>query len=101
MIPVENYIVLSSALFVIGLAIVIVKKNLIVVLMGIEFMLNASGINFIVFSKMDKNIFTGQVFTLFIIILAAAEAAVALAIILNVYRHFKTTDIDKINQLKG
>ncbi len=101
MIPIDNYIILSVALFITGLMIVIIKKNVIVVLMGIEFMLNASNINFVAFSRLDNNFFTGQIFSLFVIVLAAAEAAVALAIILNVYRQFKTTDIDKINQLKG
>ena len=101
MIPVEYYVILSAALFAAGLMIVIVKKNAIVILMGIEFMLNAANINLIAFSRLDKAFFTGQIFTLFVIVLAAAEAAIALAIIINIYRKFGTSDVDDVNQLKG
>ena len=101
MIPIEYYIILSSALFVIGLMIAVIKKNAIIILIGIELMLNAANINFVAFSRLDKTIIPGQIFTLFVIVLAAAEAAVALAIILNVYRQFGTTEMDKVNQMKG
>lgn len=101
MIPVEHYIILSAALFAVGLITVIIKKNAIVVLMGIEFMLNAANINLVVFSRLDKDIYNGQIFSLFVIVLAAAEAAVALAIIIHVYRHFGTSNVDEVNRLKG
>lgn len=101
MIPTEHFLILGSVLFAAGLTIVMVKKNAIVILIGIELMLNASNINMVAFSRMDKNFMTGQVFALFVIVLAATEAAVALAIIINVYRNFSTSEVDKINQLKG
>ncbi len=101
MIPVEHYIILSAALFVTGLMTVIIKKNLVMILIGIELMLNAANINLVAFSALDNRIFTGRIFALFVIVLAASEAAVALAIILNVYRTFRTTDADRINELKG
>ena len=101
MIPAEHFLILGSVLFATGLIVVMVKKSSIVILIGIELMLNASNINLVAFSRMDDNFMTGQVFALFVIVLAATEAAVALAIIINVYRNFSTSEIDKINQLKG
>jgi NADH:ubiquinone oxidoreductase subunit K len=101
MIPIEHFIFLSAALFVIGLMIVIIKKNAIVVLIGIELMLNSANLNLVAFSQIDKDHFQGQIFTLFVIVIAAAEAAVALAIVLNIFRQFGVSDVDKVNQLKG
>jgi len=100
MIPVEHFMILGSMLFAIGLIIVMVKKSAIVILIGIELMLNASNLNLVAFSRLDENFMTGQVFALFVIVLAAIEAAVALAIVINVYRKFSTSEIDQINQLK-
>ena len=101
MIPIEHYLILSAALFTAGLMIAIIKKNAIVILIGIELMLNASNINLVAFSRLDPSVFTGQIFALFVIVIAAAEAAIALAIILNIYRVFGVSDVDKINQMKG
>jgi NADH-quinone oxidoreductase subunit K len=90
----------SAALFSIGLFAVLAKRNAIMILIGIEFMLNAAILNFVAFSKYDKSASAGQVFAIFSIVLAAAAVAVALAIILNVYKHYKTIDPTRIDQLR-
>lgn len=100
MISLTNYLIVSGALFCIGLYIVLVKRNAIQILIGIEMMLNAAILNLVAFGKYDKVNNGGQMFALFAIILAAATTAVALAIILNVYRRYKTIDPDKVDQLK-
>jgi NADH:ubiquinone oxidoreductase subunit K len=89
-----------TVLFCIGLFIIVSKKNAIQILIGIELMLNAAILNLVAFGKYDRISNGGQMFALFAIVLAAATTAVALAIILNVYRQYKTIDPDKINQLK-
>jgi NADH-quinone oxidoreductase subunit K len=100
MIPLSHFLFISAALFCIGLYAVLTKKNAIQVLIGIEFMINASLLNFVAFGRFDKLMGGGQMFALFAIILAAAGVAVALAIILNVYKHFRSIDPDKVNTLK-
>lgn len=100
MIPVTHYIILSATLLTIGLMIVIIKKNAIMVLIGIELMLNAANINLVGFSRLDPSI-NGQMFSLFVIVVAVAESAVALAIIYQVYKHTGTSDIDELNELNG
>jgi len=99
----QNYLLLSSLLFSIGLAGVLIRRNAILVLIGIELMLNAANINFIAFWRFgpDPSALTGVIFALFSISVAAAEAAVGLAIILAAYRHSKTTDLDQMDSLKG
>lgn len=101
MIPLEHYLILSALVFSIGLAVMLTKKNTIMVLMGLELMLNAANINLVAFSRYDGASLQGQALTLFVMVVAAAEAAVALALLLRVYRYFKTADLDKINELKG
>ena len=101
MVPLVHFLIISALLFSIGIAIVIMKRNVVVILMGIELILNAANINLVAFSQYDTNLLQGNMFALFIIVIAAAEAAVALAIILNVYHHFKTANIDEIKELKG
>jgi NADH:ubiquinone oxidoreductase subunit K len=101
MIPVAHFMVLAALLFCIGLVAVITKRNAIVVLMGVELMLNAANINLVAFSRYDAGLLQGQLFALFVIVVAAAEAAVALAIVLKVYSYYKTADLDKVNELKG
>ena len=98
---IEYYFILSAIIFCIGFAVVVTKKNAIVVMMGIELILNAANINFVAMSQLDAVKIDGQYFSLFVIVIAAAEAALGLAIILKIYQHFNTTDLDKINQLKG
>lgn len=101
MIPLTYYLIVGALLFAIGITIVIVKKNAIVVLMGIELILNAANINFVAMAEYDKGLLQGQFFTLFVIVIAAAEAAVGLAIIIKAYQYFGTIDLDKIKELKG
>jgi NADH:ubiquinone oxidoreductase subunit K len=100
MIGIENFLIVSAALFCIGMIIIMTKKNSIVVLMGIELILNAANINLVAFSRYDDQL-QGQMFALFVIVIAASEAAVALAIILNLYQYLKTPDPGKADQLKG
>lgn len=100
MIGLNDFMIVSMVLFCIGLFIIVSKKNAIQILIGIELMLNAAILNLVAFGKYDRINNGGQMFALFAIILAAATTAVALAIILNVYRQYKTIDPDKINQLK-
>jgi NADH-quinone oxidoreductase subunit K len=101
--PLNLYLVLSAILFAIGLAGALTRRNAILVLVGIELMLNAANVNFIAFWRYGNNpeSMNGVMFALFSIGIAAAEAAVGLAIILAVYRHYKTTDLDQVNRLKG
>ena len=100
MVPIEHILYLSAALFSIGLMIVIMKRNAIVVLLGIELMLNASNLNLIAFNVLHPGRFTGQIFALFVIVVAVCEAAVGLAIVLRVYRHHQTSVPDQITELK-
>jgi NADH-quinone oxidoreductase subunit K len=95
-----HYLILSAVLFSLGLYGVVTRKNAIMVLMGIELILNAANINFIAFSRYGGMRLDGQAIAVFVIILAAAEAAVALAIVLNIYQRFKTVNVDEINKLK-
>jgi NADH:ubiquinone oxidoreductase subunit K len=100
MIGLSDFMIVSVVLFCIGLFIIVSKKNAIQILIGIELMLNAAILNLVAFGKYDRVNNGGQMFALFAIVLAAATTAVALAIILKVYRQYKTIDPDKINQLK-
>ncbi len=99
MIPLVHYLLISAALFSIGIAIVVTKRNIIVVLTGIELILNAANINLVAFSTQEGMI-RGQMFALFVMIVAVAEAAVALAIVVQVYKHFRTSNLDELNRLK-
>jgi NADH-quinone oxidoreductase subunit K len=94
-----HYLVLSAALFAIGVLGVLVRRNIIIVLMSIELMLNAVNINLAAFSYQLHNA-VGQVFAIFVIAVAAAEAAVGLGIILALYRNKETLDIDAMNIMR-
>lgn len=97
----EHYLILSALLFSIGLTGVIIKRNAIIILMCIEIMLAGVNIAMLAFSRfISPDVIIGQVFTIFIIIVAAAEIAVGLAIIINLYRNHHTVDADKINLFK-
>jgi NADH-quinone oxidoreductase subunit K len=96
----NHFLVLSVILFSLGIYAVLTRKNAIQVLMGIELILNSANINFIAFARYGNFGFTGQVISLFVIILAAAEAAIALAIVLNIYKLFSTVNVDEIDGLK-
>jgi NADH:ubiquinone oxidoreductase subunit K len=98
-----NYLLISALLFAIGLAGALVRRNAILVLIGIELMLNAANLNFIAFWRYGPNpeALTGVMFAIFSIGVAAAEAAVGLALIIAVYRHFHTTNLDQIRSMRG
>ena len=95
----QTYLIVAAILFSLGLFAVMTRRNAIAVLMGIELILNAANINFLAFAKFGGMNFSGQVFSLFVIILAAAEAAVALAIVINIFNNFKTINVDEVSQL--
>jgi len=96
----QQYLVVSSILFSLGLFGIVTRKNAVMVLMGIELILNSANINFIAFARYGNFGFDGQLIALFVIILAAAEAAIALAIVLNIYKNFSTVNVDEIDNLK-
>jgi NADH-quinone oxidoreductase subunit K len=95
-----HFVILSAALFSLGLFAVLTRRNAILVLMGVELILNSANINFIAFARFGGMNLEGQAAAVFVIILAAAEAAVALAIVLNIYQRFHTVNVDDINKLK-
>ena len=99
----QSYLLLSALLFSIGLAGALTRRNAILVLIGIELMLNAANLNFIAFWRYGPHpsALTGIMFAIFSISVAAAEAAVGLGIILAAYRHSRTTDLEQMNSLKG
>jgi NADH:ubiquinone oxidoreductase subunit K len=103
MTPLAAYLILSALLFAIGFAGALTRRNAIIVLIGIELMLNAANLNFIAFWRYGPNpeALTGIVFVLFSVGVAAAEAAVGLGLIILVYRHYQTTNVDQLNSLKG
>jgi len=84
------YVAISAVLFIVGIVTIVARRNIIYVLMGIEMILNAANINFVAFNRFSGDGMDGRMFAIFIIILAAAEAAVALAIVLNVFYLFNT-----------
>ncbi len=101
MIPLNYYLIVSALLFCIGMFGVLSRRNVIGILMGIELMLNSVNLTFVAFSRyMVKMPLHGQVFAIFVITVAAAEAAVGLAIILGLYRNFHTVNVDEINLMK-
>ena len=95
-----HFLVVSAILFALGLYGIMTRRNAILVLMGIELVLNSANINFIAFSHYGAANLDGQAAAVFVIILAAAEAAVALAIVLNIYHRFRTVNVDEVSNLK-
>ena len=95
-----NYLFVSASLFCLGLYGVITRRNAVAVLMGVELILNSANINFVAFARFSGMNMAGHVYALFVIVLAAAEAAVALAIIINIFNNFKTINIDDVRQLR-
>ena len=97
----EHYLTLGAILFAIGLYGVLTKRNAIIILMCIELMLNAVNVTMVAFSRfVVPELLTGQIFAIFVMVVAAAEVAVGLAIILAIYRGFETIDSTKINLMK-
>ncbi len=99
-ITLNHFLIVSSLLFSFGLYGIVTRKNAVMVLMGIELILNAANINFLAFSRYSNSIDFGQVAALFVIILAAAESAIALAIVLNIYKTFVNINVDEIDKLR-
>ena len=101
--PLAGYLILSAFLFAIGLAGALTRRNAIIVLIGIELMLNAANLNFIAFWRFSAHpeALTGLMFVIFSIAVAAAEAAVGLALIIAIHRHYKTTDVTQIDSMRG
>jgi NADH-quinone oxidoreductase subunit K len=100
MIPTSHYLFLSLGLFTIGVIGVVTRRNVIVILMSIELMLNAVNLSFVTFSYQHKEV-SGHLFTFFVMVVAAAEAAVGLAIILTVFKGRSTLNIDDVNSMKN
>lgn len=97
-----HFLILSAFLFVCGVLCIASKRNAIGILMGVELVLNAANINFVAFARYSPSFqLEGQIFALMVIVLAAGEAAVALAIILNFYNNHATVDVDRAEDLKG
>lgn len=90
----------SAFLFSIGLAIALTKRSAIVALMGVELMLNASNVNLVAFAHRDPSFGEGTTFSIFVIVIAAAEVCVALALVIRLFQHFRTVDLHKVNTLK-
>lgn len=113
-ISLAHFLILAAILFVCGILTIMLKRNAIGILMGVELILNAANVNLVAFNKFSHGTvagaaagsagaisLSGQVFAIFVIVLAAAEAAVALAIFLNFYNNFSTIDVERATNLKG
>ena len=100
MIPINYYIVLSAILFTIGVAGVLIRRNALIIFMSIELMLNAANLAIVAFSSVVKS-FSGQIFVFFVIAVAAAEVAVGLALIVEIFKSKHSIDVDQISNLKG
>ena len=99
--PLEHMLLLSAIIFCAGVYTILTRKNAVSILMGVELVLNAANINFVAFSQYTRiGGVHGNVFTIFVILLAAAEAAVALAIIIGIYQNFGKVDVDQADQMK-
>ena len=99
----QSYLFISNALFCLGLYGVMTRRNGVAILMGVELILNAANLNFIAFNRFGglSEMLPGHIFALFVIVMAAAEAAVALAIILNLFKTFDTVNVDEAHELSG
>lgn len=101
MVPLHYYLILGAILFAIGMFGALTRRHAIGILMSIELMFNAANLTFVAFSRhLPQPALHGQIFAIFVITVAAAEAAVGLAIVLGLYRNFKTVNVDEINLLK-
>ncbi|MSS70914.1 MAG: NADH-quinone oxidoreductase subunit NuoK [Candidatus Latescibacteria bacterium] len=99
-ITLQHYLVVGALLFCFGMLAVATRRNAVSVLMGVELILNSANVNLVAFSRYSDVGLNGQVMAVFVIILAAAEAAVALAIVLNIYRNFQIVDVDQASTLR-
>ncbi|MCU0338923.1 MAG: NADH-quinone oxidoreductase subunit NuoK [Spirosomaceae bacterium] len=99
-VPLTHYLIVAAILFCIGLVVTITKRSAIAVLIGIELILNAVNLNLVAFAQYDSAKISGQFFALFVIVVAAAESVVALAILLKVYQHYQTADLPDLDSMK-
>jgi NADH-quinone oxidoreductase subunit K len=97
----NHYLVVSLIVFLLGLFCVLTRRNAIGILMGIELILNAANINYLAFARFSAGNYDGQIFAVFVIMLAAAEAAIGLAIVLGIYQTFQTIDVEATETLRG
>ena len=100
MVGLNHYLVVSLAVFVLGLHCVLTRRNAIGILMGVELILNSANINYIAFARYGSGSYDGQIFAIFVIMLAAAEAVIGLAIVLGIYRMFGTIDVEATDNLR-
>ena len=96
-----HFLVLSAVMFTLGLITAATRRSAVAILMGVELILNAAALNVVAFSHFSHGAITGQVFAVFVVVLAAAEATVALAIVLAVFRGFRSVDVTDVSTLKG
>ena len=100
-VSVQHFVVFSAVLFAAGLFCVVTRRNALGILMGIELILNSANVNYVAFARYGQSGYDGQVFAIFVIMLAAAEAAIGLAIVLGIYQTFETIDVDATDRLRG
>jgi NADH-quinone oxidoreductase subunit K len=100
MVPINYYIILSAVLFTIGVTGVLIRRNALIIFMSIELMLNAANLALVAFNSVLES-FSGQIFVFFVIAVAAAEVAVGLALIVEIFRSKNSIDVDQMSSLKG
>ena len=100
-ITLPHYLVVSAALFSLGMLGILTRRNAVNVLMGVELVLNSANINYVAFARYGRGGYDGQLFAIFVIMLAAAEAAIGLAIVLGIYQRFETIDVEATDRLRG
>ena len=98
---VSHFVVLSAVVFCVGLFCVVTRRNALGILMGIELILNSANVNYVAFARYGGSGYDGQIFAIFVIMLAAAEAAIGLAIVLGISRSFETIDVEATDRLRG
>lgn len=101
MVDIQHFLFLSAIIFVLGLYTVVTRRNALGILLGTELVLNAAALNIVIFGFYSNQVVEGSIYALFVIVLAAAEAAVALAIGLTLYQNYKTIDTTEVRELKG
>lgn len=100
MVPINYYIILSAILFTIGVVGVLIRRNALIIFMSVELMLNAANLAMVAFSSVIQS-FSGQIFVFFVIAVAAAEVAVGLALIVEIFKTKRSIDVDQMSSLKG
>lgn len=101
MVEIQYFLFMSAVIFVLGLYTVVTRRNALGILLGTELVLNAAALNIVIFGHFSHQEVEGSIYALFVIVLAAAEAAVALAVGLTIYQNFKTIDTTEVRELKG